>query len=71
MEQNDVEFKVMTTGWQDCSFRENNKVEFFDLTGCDASYGALTLPPVGLSPTEHASLCWTHYGQKTRAAFRA
>src|SRR5215510_865812 len=36
------------------------------LHGCDASYGALTLPPVGLSPTEHASLCWTHYSQNIR-----
>ena len=27
---------------------------------CNPSYGALTLAPVGLSPTEHASLIWTH-----------
>jgi len=24
------------------------------------SYGAPTLTPVGLTPTERASLCWTH-----------
>ena len=28
--------------------------------GCNPSYGALTFTPVGLSPTEHASLDWTH-----------
>ena len=27
---------------------------------CNPRYGALTLTPVGLSPTEHASLRWTH-----------
>jgi hypothetical protein len=27
--------------------------------------GLLTLAPVGLTPTEHASLRWTHYGPKT------
>ena len=27
---------------------------------CNPSYGALTFTPVGLTPTEHASLCWTH-----------
>src|SRR5262249_3441762 len=28
----------------------------------------LTFPPVGLSPTEHASLSWTHWFAKTRSA---
>ena len=28
--------------------------------GCNPSYGVLTFTPVGLSPTEHASLHWTH-----------
>ena len=28
--------------------------------GCNPSCGALTFTPVGLSPTEHASLDWTH-----------
>ena len=32
---------------------------------CDPSYGALTLTPVGLAPTEHTSLCWTHSFPKT------
>jgi hypothetical protein len=36
------------------------------LRGCNPSYGALTLTPVGLSPTEHASLRWSHYGPKIR-----
>jgi hypothetical protein len=36
---------------------------------CNPSYGALTSTPVGLSPTEHASLRWTHFptGIPTRA----
>ena len=34
------------------------------LRGCNPSYGALTLTPVGLSPTEHASLRWSHFGPK-------
>src|SRR5262249_20853747 len=29
----------------------------------------LTFPPVGLSPTEHASLSWTHWLAKTASAF--
>ena len=32
----------------------------------DSSYGALTFSPVGLFPTEHASLRWTHSCPKTR-----
>jgi len=30
--------------------------------------GLLTFAPVGLSPTEHASLCWTHSFAKTSYA---
>src|SRR5258707_9907186 len=30
------------------------------LPSCYSSYGAWTLTPVGLSPTVHASLRWTH-----------
>src|ERR1039457_2232312 len=30
------------------------------LPSCHSSYGAWTLTPVGLSPTDHASLRWTH-----------
>ena len=37
------------------------------LHGCDPSYGVLTFAPVGLSPTEHASLRWTHVGSRTGA----
>ena len=32
--------------------------------------GPLTLTPVGLSPTEHASLCWTHSLPKTPSDLR-
>ena len=35
-------------------------IRFVSSTGCDSSYGALTFTPVGLSPTEHTSLRWTH-----------
>ena len=35
-------------------------IRFVSSTGCDSSYGALTITPVGLFPTEHASLRWTH-----------
>jgi hypothetical protein len=37
------------------------------LRECNPSYGVLTLSPMGLSPTEHASLRWSHYGPKTRS----
>jgi hypothetical protein len=30
------------------------------LPSCYSSYGAWTLTPVGLAPTVHASLRWTH-----------
>ncbi len=30
--------------------------------------GLLTLAPVGLTPTEHASLCWTHCLSETSSA---
>jgi len=32
--------------------------------------GLLTFAPVGLSPTEHASLCWTHSFAKTLSGFQ-
>jgi hypothetical protein len=32
--------------------------------------GLLTFAPVGLSPTEHASLRWTRVGSRTGAALR-
>ena len=35
-------------------------IRFVSSAECNPSYGALTLTPVGLSPTGHASLCWTH-----------
>jgi hypothetical protein len=30
------------------------------LPSCYSSYGAWTFTPVGLAPTDHASLRWTH-----------
>ena len=33
---------------------------FVSSTDVIQATGLLTLAPVGLSPTEHASLCWTH-----------
>src|SRR5215813_1245442 len=35
---------------------------------CNPSYGGLAFTPVGLSPTEHASLCWTHSFAKIASA---
>src|SRR5262249_27116316 len=36
------------------------------LGGCDRSYGGVCLlPSVGLTPTEHASLSWTHWSAKS------
>jgi hypothetical protein len=40
-------------------------IRFVFLHECNPSYGDLTLTPVGLPPTEHASLRWTHYGENT------
>ena len=37
----------------------------------DSSYRALTFSPVGLSPTEHASLRWTHSCPKTQTRCQA
>ena len=39
-------------------------------TNRDSSYRALTFSPVGLSPTEHASLRWTHSCPKTQTNSR-
>jgi hypothetical protein len=33
---------------------------FSFLPSCYSSYGAWTFSPVGLAPTDHASLRWTH-----------
>ncbi len=38
---------------------------FVSSTGVTQATGLLTLAPVGLTPTEHASLCWTHCLPKT------
>src|ERR1700747_2498867 len=40
---------------------------FSCLPSCYSSYGAWTLTPVGLSPTVHASLRWTHTFPGTNA----
>ena len=38
----------------------NRLQELSFLPSCYSSYGAWTLTPVGLAPTDHASLRWTH-----------
>jgi hypothetical protein len=38
---------------------------FVSSTDAIQARGLLTPTPVGLTPTEHASLCWTHYSAKT------
>ena len=35
-------------------------IRFVSSTNATQATGLLTLTPVGLTPTEHASLCWTH-----------
>jgi len=35
-------------------------IRFVSSTDATQATKVLTFPPVGLSPTEHASLCWTH-----------
>jgi len=38
---------------------------FSFLPSCYSSYGAWTFTPVGLAPTDHASLRWTHtFGER-------
>jgi hypothetical protein len=41
---------------------------FVSSTGVTQATGLLTLAPVGLTPTEHASLRWTHCFPKTSSA---
>jgi len=41
---------------------------FVSSTGVTQATGLLTLAPVGLTPTEHASLRWTHSLPKTSSA---
>ncbi len=38
---------------------------FVSSTDVIQATGLLTLAPVGLAPTEHASLCWTHCSAKS------
>ena len=38
------------------------RIPVSQLQSCYPSYGAPTFTPVGLSPTERASLRWTHNG---------
>jgi regulation of enolase protein 1 (concanavalin A-like superfamily) len=38
---------------------------FSFLPSCYSSYGAWTFTPVGLAPTDHASLRWTHTFQES------
>ena len=42
-------------------------IRFVSSTNATQATGLLTLTPVGLSPTEHASLCWTHWFAKNRS----
>ena len=35
-------------------------IDFVSSTNAIQATGILTSSPVGLAPTEHASLCWTH-----------
>ncbi len=44
---------------------------FVSSTDVIQTTGLLSLAPVGLTPTEHASLRWTHYGPKTGPALPA
>ena len=41
---------------------------FVSSTNATQATGSLTFTPVGLPPTEHASLRWSHYGQFIHAA---
>ena len=43
-------------------------IRFVSSANATQATGSLTIAPVGLPPTEHASLCWSHFGQKTHAA---
>ena len=40
-------------------------IRFVSSTNATHATGLLTVTPVGLSPTEHASLCWPHCSAKT------
>jgi hypothetical protein len=42
---------------------------FVSSTGATQATGPLTLAPMGLTPTEHASLRWTHSGSKNLSAY--
>ena len=44
-------------------------VRFVSSTDATRATGVLPIPPVGLPPTEHASLSWTHYSANTLFAF--
>jgi hypothetical protein len=43
-------------------------ISFVSSTNTIQATGLLILAPVGLSPTEHASLSWTHSSPKTPSA---
>ena len=42
---------------------DSQPCRLLSLPSCYSSYGAWTLTPVGLAPTDHASLRWTHTGR--------
>jgi hypothetical protein len=43
-------------------------IRFVSSADATQATGVLTVPPVGLAPTEHASLRWTHSSAKTPSA---
>jgi hypothetical protein len=44
-------------------------IRFVSSTDATQATKVLTFPPVGLSPTEHASLSWTHSFAKMVSSF--
>ena len=45
-------------------------ISFVSSTNAIQATGPLTLTPVGLTPTEHPSLSWTHVGSRAGAVAR-
>jgi len=46
-------------------------IRFVSSTDATRATAVLTFPPVGLSPTEHVCLFWTHWGAQIRSAHAA
>ena len=45
-------------------------IRFVSSTNATQATGVLTITPVGLPPTEHASLCWSHECHMSSTAIR-